>query len=120
MDRMMAMETFATVVDAGSFSAAARRLKLGQPAVSKSIAQLEEHLGARLLLRSTRGLTPTDAGQRFYETPAVRSMKQIRPNRQCGNRRTASPDACGSVQPSRSRDCMFCPRSRLSSTGIRN
>jgi DNA-binding transcriptional LysR family regulator len=67
MDRMTAMETFVTVVDAGSFSAAARRLKLGQPAVSKSIAQLEEHLGARLLLRSTRGLAPTDAGQRFYE-----------------------------------------------------
>jgi DNA-binding transcriptional LysR family regulator len=67
MDRMTAMETFVTVVDAGSFSAAARRLKLGQPAVSKSIAQLEENLGARLLLRSTRGLTPTDAGQRFYE-----------------------------------------------------
>jgi DNA-binding transcriptional LysR family regulator len=67
MDRMSAMETFVTVVDAGSFSAAARRLKLGQPAVSKSIAQLEENLGARLLLRSTRGLTPTDAGQRFYE-----------------------------------------------------
>lgn len=67
MDRMTAMETFVTVVDAGSFSGAARRLKLGQPAVSKSIAQLEEHLGARLLLRSTRGLTPTDAGQRFYE-----------------------------------------------------
>jgi DNA-binding transcriptional LysR family regulator len=42
-------------------------LKLGQPAISKSIAQLEEHLGARLLLRSTRGLTPTDAGRRFYE-----------------------------------------------------
>ena len=67
MDRMTAMETFVTVVDAGSFSAAARRLKLGQPAISKSIAQLEEHLGARLLLRSTRGLTPTDAGQQFYE-----------------------------------------------------
>jgi len=67
MDRMTAMETFVTVVDAGSFSAAARRLKLGQPAVAKSIAHLEEHLGARLLLRSTRGLTPTDAGQRFYE-----------------------------------------------------
>jgi len=67
MDRMTTMETFVTVVDAGSFSAAARQLKLGQPAVSKSIAQLEEHLGARLLLRSTRGLTPTDAGQRFYE-----------------------------------------------------
>jgi DNA-binding transcriptional LysR family regulator len=67
MDRMAAMETFVSVVEAGSFSAAARRLKLGQPAVSKAIAQLEEHLSARLLLRSTRGLTPTDAGQRFYE-----------------------------------------------------
>ncbi|SMG54821.1 LysR family transcriptional regulator [Paraburkholderia susongensis] len=67
MDRMTAMETFVTVVDTGSFSAAARRLRLGQPAVSKTIAQLEEQLGARLLLRSTRGLTPTDAGQRFYE-----------------------------------------------------
>ncbi|MEK6421284.1 MAG: LysR substrate-binding domain-containing protein [Burkholderia gladioli] len=67
MDRMAAMETFVAVVDAGSFSAAARRLALGQPAVSKSIAQLEAHLGARLLLRSTRGLTPTDAGRRFYE-----------------------------------------------------
>ncbi|PVX85762.1 LysR family transcriptional regulator [Paraburkholderia unamae] len=67
MDRLAAMETFVAVVEAGSFSAAARRLQIGQPAVSKSIAQLEEHLNARLLLRSTRGLTPTDAGQRFYE-----------------------------------------------------
>jgi DNA-binding transcriptional LysR family regulator len=67
MDRMVTMETFVTVVDAGSFSAAARRLKLGQPAVSKAVAQLEERLGARLLLRSTRGLAPTAAGQRFYE-----------------------------------------------------
>ena len=67
MDRMTAMETFVSVVEAGSFSAAAKRLELGQPAVSKSIAQLEERLGARLLLRSTRGLMPTDAGQRFYE-----------------------------------------------------
>ncbi|CAN0626136.1 Transcriptional regulator [Burkholderia multivorans] len=67
MDRMAAMETFAAVVESGSFSAAARRLDVGQPAVSKSIAQLEERLGARLLLRSTRGLTTTDAGQLFYE-----------------------------------------------------
>lgn len=67
MDRMTAMETFVAVVDAGSFSAAAQRLRIGQPAVSKAIAQLEERLGARLLLRSTRGLKPTDAGLRFYE-----------------------------------------------------
>lgn len=75
MDRMAAMETFVAVVEAGSFSAAARRLKLGQPAVSKSVAQLETHLGARLLLRSTRGLTATDAGQRFYEH-ARRSLEE--------------------------------------------
>ncbi|MBV7481411.1 LysR family transcriptional regulator [Bordetella sp. BOR01] len=67
MDRMAAMETYVAVVEAGSFSAAAKRLRLGQPAVSKSVAQLEARLGARLLLRSTRGLMPTDAGQRFYE-----------------------------------------------------
>jgi DNA-binding transcriptional LysR family regulator len=67
MDRLAAMETFVSVIETGSFSAAARRLGVGQPAVSKSIALLEERLGVRLLLRSTRGLTPTDAGQRLYE-----------------------------------------------------
>ena len=67
MDRMAAMETFIRVVDTGSFSAAARRLDVGQPAVSKSIAQLEARLGVKLLVRTTRGLTPTEAGLNFYE-----------------------------------------------------
>jgi DNA-binding transcriptional LysR family regulator len=67
MDRLAAMETFVYVVETGSFSAAARRLKVGQPAVSKVIAQLEDRLGVRLLLRSTRGLTPTEAGAAFFE-----------------------------------------------------
>lgn len=67
MDRMTAMETFVRVIECGSFSAAARQLSVGQPAVSKSIAQLEARLGVRLLARSTRGLSPTEAGQRFYE-----------------------------------------------------
>jgi DNA-binding transcriptional LysR family regulator len=67
MDRLAAMETFVQVVDAGSLSAAARQLKVGQSSVSKSVAQLEEWLGVRLLLRSTRSLTITEAGQRFYE-----------------------------------------------------
>ncbi len=66
MDRLTAMETFISVIDTGSFSGAARRLKVGQPAVSKSVAQLESRLGVRLLARSTRGLTPTEAGQQFY------------------------------------------------------
>lgn len=67
MDRLAAMETFVHVVESGSFSAAARRLNLGQPAVPKSIAQLEAHLPVRLLLRSTRGLTPTEAGLAYFE-----------------------------------------------------
>ena len=67
MDRLSAMETFVGVVDSGSFSGAARLLKVGQPAVSKAIAQLEQYLGVQLLLRSTRGLAPTEAGQRYYE-----------------------------------------------------
>ena len=67
MDRLQAMTTFVRVVENGSFSGAARQLNVGQPAVSKAIAQLEERLQVRLLLRSTHGLTPTEAGQRFYE-----------------------------------------------------
>jgi DNA-binding transcriptional LysR family regulator len=61
------MEAFVRVVETGSFSLAARQLHLGQPAVSKMVAQLEERLGVQLLLRSTQGLFPTAAGQNFYE-----------------------------------------------------
>jgi DNA-binding transcriptional LysR family regulator len=67
MDRLAAMATFVRVVETGSFSGAARGLNVGQPAVSKSVAQLEEHLGVRLLMRSTRGLSPTEAGHNYYE-----------------------------------------------------
>lgn len=67
MDRLAAMETYVYVVETGSFSAAARRLKIGQPAVSKIVAQLEERLSVRLLFRSTRGLTPTEAGLAYFE-----------------------------------------------------
>jgi DNA-binding transcriptional LysR family regulator len=67
MNRLSSMETFVRVVDTGSFSLAARQLRIGQPAVSKTIAQLEDRLGVRLLLRSTHGLTATEAGRNFYE-----------------------------------------------------
>lgn len=67
MDRLQAMATFTRVVDAGSFSAAARQLNIGQPAVSKLIAQLEDRIGVKLLARTTRGLSPTEAGQHYYE-----------------------------------------------------
>jgi DNA-binding transcriptional LysR family regulator len=67
MDRLTAMETFARVIETSSFTAAARQLNMGQPAVSKAIAQLERQLGTRLLMRSTRRLMPTEAGQNYYE-----------------------------------------------------
>jgi DNA-binding transcriptional LysR family regulator len=75
MDRLAAMEAFIRVVETGSFSGAARHLRIGQPAVSKTVAQLEDRLGVRLLLRSPRGLTPTEAGQNFYER-AKRSVEE--------------------------------------------
>ncbi|MBB2199332.1 MAG: LysR family transcriptional regulator [Gluconacetobacter sp.] len=67
MDRYQAMTTFVRVVETGSFSAAARQLGVGQPAVSKTVAQLEARLQVSLLIRTTHGLTPTEAGQNFYE-----------------------------------------------------
>jgi len=75
MDRLAAMEAFVLVVDTGSFSAAARRLRVGQPAISKLVAQLEERLGVKLLVRTTRGLTATEAGLNYYER-ARRSIEE--------------------------------------------
>lgn len=75
MDRFAAMEAFIRVVETGSFSAAARQLHVGQPAVSKTVAQLEDRLGVQLLRRSTRGLSPTEAGENFYER-AKRALEE--------------------------------------------
>jgi DNA-binding transcriptional LysR family regulator len=61
------MVTFARVVDAKSFSEAARRMGASKSRVSKAIAKLERSLGARLLNRSTRGLSMTELGAAFYE-----------------------------------------------------
>lgn len=61
------MRQYVAVIEQGSFSAAARKLGVGQPAISKAVARLEDHLGVCLVLRSTRATRPTDAGRRFYE-----------------------------------------------------
>jgi len=66
MDLFEAMQVFVRVVERGSFSAVARELNLGQPAVSKQIRALEQHLGGALFARSTRHLALTDQGQHFY------------------------------------------------------
>ena len=66
MNRIFTLEAFINVVDSGSFSGAAKLLRVGQPAVSKAISKLEEHIGVTLLRRSTRGVSPTEAGLKFY------------------------------------------------------
>lgn len=67
MDRLEAMAVFVAVADARGFAPAARRLRRSPSAVTRLIAGLEEHLGARLLQRTTRAVALTDAGVRFLE-----------------------------------------------------
>lgn len=58
--------TFVTVADLRSFTAAAKRLGLSKPTVSKHVSMLEKHLGTRLLSRTTRSLRLTESGTRFH------------------------------------------------------
>ena len=67
MDRFTALNVFRQVVELGSFAAAARHFSLSPAAVSKNVNELEAHLAARLLNRTTRRLSLTEAGSRYYE-----------------------------------------------------
>ena len=67
MDKLGAMQTFIRVVELGSFSKAATDLGVGQPSVTKQIAQLEKHLGSRLLHRTTQGVSVTEVGALYAE-----------------------------------------------------
>lgn len=67
MDRAHEMLVFCTVVEKGSFVGAAEPLAMSKAAISRYVSALEERLGARLLHRTTRRLSLTDAGRQFYE-----------------------------------------------------
>jgi DNA-binding transcriptional LysR family regulator len=67
MDTLNSFAVFTKVVETGGFSSAARELNMSKSAVSKHISKLEEHLGVRLLNRTTRKLSPTEVGTTFYE-----------------------------------------------------
>src|SRR5579872_6157084 len=67
MDRIDAMQAFVAVADLEGFAPAARKLGLSPSGVTRLIASLEDHLGARLLQRTTRSLALTDAGARYLE-----------------------------------------------------
>lgn len=78
MDKLGAIPVFLAVVDNGGFSAAARVLGISKSAVSKRINDLEAHLGARLLYRTTRKLSLTEAGERYrgHAAAALRAASQ--------------------------------------------
>lgn len=67
MDKLSSMRAFAKVVAHGSFSAAARELRLSRSAVSKHVIDLERELGVQLLNRTTRSASPTENGQLYYD-----------------------------------------------------
>jgi len=69
-DRFVALEAFVRVVERGGFTAAAKGLRLPRAMVSRHVQELERHLGSRLLQRTTRQVSLTEAGQGYYERSA--------------------------------------------------
>ena len=67
MDRLTEMEAFATVVDQGGFTDAAKKMGISKSAVSKHVSSLEARLGVRLLNRTTRRVSPTEIGLAYYD-----------------------------------------------------
>jgi DNA-binding transcriptional LysR family regulator len=67
MENIQALRLFIRVVDLGSFSKAAAELGIGQPAATKQVRRMESQLGARLLHRTTHGVTPTEIGLLYYD-----------------------------------------------------
>lgn len=103
LDDLKRMVIFSHVVEAGSFSAAAGRLGIAKSAVSKHVSLLEQHIGVRLLNRSTRGLSLTDSGETYYQNCA-KMVEAAEEARRCtsalqdephGTLRIASPASFG-------------------------
>ncbi|MEL6679816.1 MAG: LysR family transcriptional regulator, partial [Pseudomonadota bacterium] len=67
MDRLSEMEAFIAVVDHGGFTDAARKMGMSKSAISKHVSSLEGRLGARLLNRTTRRVSPTEIGLAYYD-----------------------------------------------------
>jgi DNA-binding transcriptional LysR family regulator len=108
MDRLDAIKTFVRVVETGSFSAVAKERRVGQPAISKQVAALESHLGAQLLLRTSRSQSLTEAGRDFYES-SVRLLGDLDAAESRIGRGQASPSGLlrVSVAPAFGRICII-------------
>ena len=90
MDRFQAITTFAKVVETGSFARAAERLELSVSAVSRQVAELEAHLDARLLNRTTRRLSLTESGRAFHER-SVQLLADLEEAEQSAHAGTVKP-----------------------------
>jgi len=90
MDKLRSMETFVAVVEGGNFTEAAQRLGISAVMVGKYVRELEERLGARMLERTTRRQSLTDAGRVFYED-AKRALEHVRIAETSVERLRASP-----------------------------
>jgi DNA-binding transcriptional LysR family regulator len=103
MDPLDGIAAFARVVDSGSFSAAAARLKISKSAVSAHVQRLEERLGVRLLTRTTRRLSLTEAGAAYYrhcarilaEAEAAEQAASALQREPRGTLRISAPDTFG-------------------------
>src|SRR5438874_5097492 len=90
MDRLQAIIAFARVVESGSFARAAERLDVSVSSVSRQVTELEAHLDARLLNRTTRRLSLTESGRAFHER-CVQLLADLEEAEQSANAGTAKP-----------------------------
>ncbi len=105
MDRFKLMKLFVRIVETGSFSAVARELEMLQPSVSKHMNMLEQSLGVRLLNRTTRKISLTDAGREYFERcqRIIDDVNELETevlglqNKPTGTLRISSPVAFGQI-----------------------
>lgn len=100
MDRLATMATFAKVAKYSSFTAAAEELGISRALVSRHVTDLEAHFGVRLLNRTTRSVTPTEAGQRYYEM-CLRVLSELRSGEDAIS--TIKSDVAGNI-------AVLCPK----------
>ena len=117
MDRLRALEYFVAAAQEGSLSAAARRLDVSVPAVSKMVAALEQHLGSALFDRKRRGLALTAEGARYYEScqPVLEMLQDAQEAIVAGAARSMRPLRSPPFARSRCSMRAIRPRSRGSS-----
>jgi DNA-binding transcriptional LysR family regulator len=90
MDLLASMKMYVSVIDGGSFAAAADRMNVSRAMVSKQVQKLEEHLGTRLMNRTTRRLSVTETGRAFYER-SVQIVADVEEAEQIAGQMTRSP-----------------------------